>query len=291
MIKKKTTRSKQSKGRHITWLSGLFHLFCLSISITLCKKKSGGGTFLKLPSILFSCSYNARASGSSSFWWTPPAAPEARLEVQVLASPEPGGARWAGPPAGGLLRVRPRSPPGSALSEPGRSRHGSGHLLPYINFCQCGKVRVRRAGTPFEWVSLDESAGEPRPGRPRGWAQLPPSKGSSTPARAPLLEGWRWSRYLRSCWAASCFLFGVEAPSSLPWAQLHCLIQTLETEQLNAKGLGPDDVLSPERRDLKYMGWLRLGIPRTGKAAGRLPQEGTLPHFSVFPARHPFLWE
>ena len=53
------------------------------------------------------------------------------------------------------------------------------------------------------------------------------------------------------------------------------------------QGLG-GRVLSPERRDLKYMGWLRLGFrARTG--AGRLPEEGTLPHFSVFPARHPFL--
>lgn len=83
-------------------------------------------------------------------------------------------------------------------------------------------------GSP--WMKARESPGQG--GAPRRAAQVPPSKGSSTPGRAPLRRR-RWSRYLRSCWAASCFLW-VEAPSSLPWAQASPY-QTLETEQLNAR--------------------------------------------------------
>lgn len=65
----------------------------------------------------------------------------------------------------------------------------------------------------------------------------------------------RLSVYLRSCWAASCFLW-VEAPSSLPWAQASPY-QTLETEQPNAR--------TWQRRSLPWAPWpatqrLSLGL-------------------------------
>ena len=108
----------------------------------------------------------------------------------------------------------------------------------YINFCSSGPregPEVRRGShSPFEWglPGWKRGRAQARGGPPRRAAQVPPSKGSSTPGRAPLRRRW-WSRYLRSCWAASCFLW-VEAPSSLPWAQASPY-QTLETEQLNAR--------------------------------------------------------
>ena len=242
---KKNQKSK-SKGRHITWLSWALSSSSAWVSVLpYVKKKNGeGGYFKKLPSHLVSLFLQRKGQWEKLILvWNP----QRRLWAHVWSScPISGPLRHGGalsgwPSAGWVARhVRHVLLPAGHSQNP-RSLATWQRSPAVSDFRQCSGPpegpEVRRGRhAPLSGVSLDEGAGSPGPGTPwgggTGAVQVPPSKGSSTPGRDPPWRGRR-SRYLRSCRAASCFLW-VEAPSSLPWAQAPPY-QTLETEQLNAR--------------------------------------------------------
>lgn len=137
------------------------------------KKKKWRGDILKnCHPILFSCSYNARASGRNSFWCGTPTGAGAHAWSSGPHLPPEAPRRSRGlAHRGWPITSATFSSRQCTFRTRGRSRHGSGHLLPYINFCQCGKVRkcgeAGEAGTrPLSgspWMKARESPGQGGP--------------------------------------------------------------------------------------------------------------------------------
>lgn len=257
------------------------------------KKKKWRGDILKnCHPILFSCSYNARASGRNSFWcgtptgagahaWSsgPHLPPEARRRSRGLAH------------RGWPITSATFSSRQCTFRTRGRSRHGSGHLLPYINFCQCGKVfgsaeRQERQARAL-WVGL--------PGWKRGRAQArgaPSGGGAGASFQGQLYPGK--SSSLEAAVVTlpeellSCLLFSLSWSSKFFTLSSSFTLSDSRDWTTECKDLA--DAFSPLSA-VTWNTWAGLGSGSAHRqAAGRLPQEGTLPHFSVFPARHPFLW-